>query len=636
MLNLLKKLAWDWTDSTKEHAKHVGNQIKSKAVRNTSALILALFVFIQAMMPASVGALNPRFNNLPGDYETLRGANSTAHEQSWHDPVSAKLGDVVSWNVYYHNNIEQTVAKNVQIQVSLPQVSATQLVLNSKLWADNADPVTDTGTVNLNTSAKIRYIPGSTQWYKDGSKTPLSLPDGVVGDGVNIGDINGCWAYAGFVVFQTEIISPEPTLYIDKKVGSSTDDSGTKNWVKENTANSGEVLAYRLQVKNTGNEDATNVRLKDALPEHTSYINGTTKIYNNQAGDNGQILPDGIVGSTGISLGNLKPGDTNSAYIVFQAKIASLSTAGIYTLVNIGTLSADNAKTVQSTASTTVAIGGAEILQSKTAYNDTQKTDATTVVAKPGDIINYNLWTKNNGQSTALGYVVSDDLSDILEYADVINAYGGVLHNGTISYPVTDIAKGQTINKTFSVKVKSPVPNKTQNGKSYDFIMENFYGNLIKINIQKPQIGYLFNKTIRNISRNESVYRENTNTSYGETVEYKIDVANTGNIALTGVKVWDVLPKYQTLIAGSVKYTNSNNVTVQMTDKLTSGGIELASFPVGTKGSITFKVKIASCPDIGVFTFTNTAYAITSEFGQITDTASVKLTVYPPVEPPIQ
>ncbi|MFH1749303.1 MAG: hypothetical protein ABH837_00160 [bacterium] len=636
MLDLLRNISWDWSQGIKDYSNHLKSQVQSKAFRNLSVLAIAFFVFVQALVPGSASALNPKFNFMTGDYELLRGANSTAGEQNWHDPISGKIGDVISWNVYYHNGVEQTVAHNTTIQVQLPVESSTQLQLQGKLWADNADLVTDTGIVNLTAAGKIRYIPNSTLWYPNRSTTPQSLSDGITEAGVNLGDIIGCWPYAGFVVFQTEIVSSVVSIDIDKKVGNSSEDPHTQNWYKENTAKPNQTLAYRLHIKNTGNDTIQNLKVRDILPENVSYLTGTTKAYTSETGAIGQTLPDGIVSSSGINLGTYEPGDVNSGFIVFQVKVANLTNPGTYTLTNTAESWADNVAKKQSTATTIVNVGAAEIQKSKTAFNQNQNQDATKVVAKAGDIINYNLWTKNNGKAVAKNFVVNDDITDILEYADITNMYGGVMNGKTITYPAEDILAGKTINKTFTTKVKSPIPSNPQTGKSFDFKMENIYGNSIIVNIFKSQIGYHFDKKVRNVSRGQANFVEKVEATYGEELEYKIDVANTGNTALTNVLLWDKLPQYQKLISGSVKFYGPNGGSLQLDDSIVGTGVQLQNFNAGLSGYIVFKIRIASCPPAGSYDLINTAYANTHEIGQITDTAQIHLTVYPPIEPPIK
>jgi len=122
------------------------------------------------------------------------------------------------------------------------------------------------------------------------------------------------------------------------------------------------------------------------------------------------------------------------------------------------------------------------------ATNITQNSDATTVVANAGDIIRYTLTTKNVS-SSSIDYQVSDQLDDVLEYADVIDTGGGTLNGGTITWPVTSISAGATLTETFMIRVKNPIPS-TPIGVtdiySFDLRMDNIYGNDVHITVHTP------------------------------------------------------------------------------------------------------------------------------------------------------
>src|SRR4030042_3113429 len=208
--------------------------LKKKKVILTSLVIV--FIVSQATVSGTF-AFGPQFNFMDNDYETLRLANATAGETTWHDPVTANYGDRISFNVYYHNGMEDTVAHNTRIRVDLPSAASTKLVSTANLWADNATLITDTGTVNINgsTPAVLEYISGSTLWYVNQGFSPkpepVHLSDGITESGVNIGDVTGCWEYTGFVVFQAKVVKVgKADLAIEKYVKNIT--SGESEFVK--------------------------------------------------------------------------------------------------------------------------------------------------------------------------------------------------------------------------------------------------------------------------------------------------------------------------------------------------------------------------------------------------------------------
>ena len=87
--------------------------------------------------------------------------------------------------------------------------------------------------------------------------------------------------------------------------------------------------------------------------------------------------------------------------------------------------------------------------------------------------------------------MVKEDVSDILEYADITNP-GGALFDataGTLTWPKATIPMGGNVTNTFQVKVKDPVPTTpvgTSNPQSFDLRMDNLYGNLVSVNLGAP------------------------------------------------------------------------------------------------------------------------------------------------------
>jgi hypothetical protein len=126
---------------------------------------------------------------------------------------------------------------------------------------------------------------------------------------------------------------------------------------------------------------------------------------------------------------------------------------------------------------------------SKTAANTTQKLpDANGTTAQAGDVIVYTLYAKNTADGGSLKqYVFRENLSDVLDYADIVDLHGGTLSSdGIASWPATDIEHGATASKQITVKVKSPIPQtpvSASDPNRFDLIMTNVYGNAININL---------------------------------------------------------------------------------------------------------------------------------------------------------
>jgi len=120
---------------------------------------------------------------------------------------------------------------------------------------------------------------------------------------------------------------------------------------------------------------------------------------------------------------------------------------------------------------------------------DGTKREANGTTAQPGDVIEYTLTTTNTGKGAAKDYVVTENIQDILEYADVINPQGGILFNGELTWPKTTIAAGKEFITIFQVRVKNPLPTRPasiSDPESYDLKMDNVYGNLVSVNLAAP------------------------------------------------------------------------------------------------------------------------------------------------------
>lgn len=129
----------------------------------------------------------------------------------------------------------------------------------------------------------------------------------------------------------------------------------------------------------------------------------------------------------------------------------------------------------------------------KSAANLTQHIDnADDTTAQAGDAIVYTLYADNTGTSKVSQFVFQESLSDVLDYADVVDARGGTLDaNGTISWPAQDIAAGATVSHQITVRVKNPIPATPPSASDpghFDMVMTNVYGNTVNINLPNAPV----------------------------------------------------------------------------------------------------------------------------------------------------
>ncbi len=114
---------------------------------------------------------------------------------------------------------------------------------------------------------------------------------------------------------------------------------------------------------------------------------------------------------------------------------------------------------------------------------------AISAKAEAGDVIEYTLTTKNVGSVTIPRYEVSEELADVLEYADIINPGGATAVNSALIWPAKDIPPNGQITNTFRIKVKTPVPVtpvSISDPLSFDLRMDNVYGEEVAISLLVP------------------------------------------------------------------------------------------------------------------------------------------------------
>jgi hypothetical protein len=131
----------------------------------------------------------------------------------------------------------------------------------------------------------------------------------------------------------------------------------------------------------------------------------------------------------------------------------------------------------------------------KKASNQTQNlADANGTTAQPGDILIYTLTVENLGNQTGK-VVVEEDMSDVLEYAELISVSdnGRKLSDndaGLISWGEVELPGGQVIERTIAVKIKDNIPAAAalnSNPESNNLELRNvFHKKAVVINVPRP------------------------------------------------------------------------------------------------------------------------------------------------------
>ncbi len=300
--------------------------------------------------PAPHVTFNSITNNpIDGDERNFsRAKDTTATAPSaWTDNVQVTPGKEYIVRMVVHNNAADNLnlnAINTRASASVPTTTGKSVTVSNFVSADNAKPakvwddVTFTGSQDFN----LAFVPGSARIYNNGyaaGGNGQPLPDSIVtsagavlgynkaGDGI----IPGCFQYLSYVEYK---VKPQFAPTSGFEVAKTVRKSGTTTWNETVAVNAGDIVQYRIKYTNTSGAEQKDVVVKDQLPTGVSYVNGTTKLYNNLF-PNGKEMSDNITGA-GINIGAHSGGATS--FVVFDAKVANnsdLTECGTNTLKNI-------------------------------------------------------------------------------------------------------------------------------------------------------------------------------------------------------------------------------------------------------------------------------------------------------------
>ncbi len=130
------------------------------------------------------------------------------------------------------------------------------------------------------------------------------------------------------------------------------------------------------------------------------------------------------------------------------------------------------------------------LILSKKVRNSTQKiSNADNTVARASDVLTYSLYAKNTSNSVAVkGFVIEENLSDVLEYSNVVDLHGGTIDDqNVVKWPGVDIDVGSTVTKQITVKVKNPIPQtpiSSSNPGTYDCTMTNVFSDTVNVKVK--------------------------------------------------------------------------------------------------------------------------------------------------------
>ena len=381
----------------------------------------------------------------------------------------------------------------------------------------------------------------------------------------------------------------------------------------------GDTLHYTITITNNGKGDATGVTLNDDISSilaHASY-NGDVSASSGTAG----------YSSPNITwTGNLAAGA--SVTVTFSADLASVFPAGLTHVRNaiVVTGRGSNCPDLQATdpdckTDTTVPASPDLSAEKTVKVHGSAQAYSHSNTADPGDTLDFKIHVANNGNADADNQTVTDVLSAALVANS--NAFNTATCSPactydagtrTITWTNVDISAGGSVDLTFSVTIKSTFPaGQTTLGNTVVLAGSNC--GLGSDDADCDTTTVVEAAPILNLEKEVSVnggaFSHSASANPGDTLTYRITIANTGNADATGETVTDNLSDVLAHASWLGNFVASSGSGSFVDPNVTWSGISIDAH-TGT-ATLTFQVKLDSVFPAGQTTLANIAVEANSE-----------------------
>lgn len=353
------------------------------------------------------------------------GAFSTSQDDH-NNGVQADPGEVVEFQIYYHNGAAASeVAHNVIAQATLPGGTRNTHEVSASIDSDETSPISSSNhggniAININGQAQtLEFISGSVRHFPDRASRTVVPPNGdnLLTGGINLGNIQGCFEFSGFVTFKARVgsgVQADRNLTINKRVlNASRGDSSFQDSV---SASPNERVRFEIRFETTGNQSQSGVTVRDALPNRLNFVSGTVR--ENGSSVSSSYESDLIFGS-GRNLGTFPAGTARA--ITFEANVdGSGSFSGSTTVVNTASVRSSEVSERQDSASVNVNVIGVDqnLTIDKRVLNVSRGDSSfqDSVTANPGDRVRFEIRVNTSGNASQSNVILRDILPSQLTF----------------------------------------------------------------------------------------------------------------------------------------------------------------------------------------------------------------------------
>lgn len=318
-----------------------------------------------------------------------------------------------------------------------------------------------------------------------------------------------------------------PLLKVKDFFDSSVDVAVTKS-DDPDPVTQGEQLTYTITVVNNGPSIANGVVVEDQLDSNVTFVSASDGGVYSDGGTPSDPSDDTVT----WDLGALVPGNPIELTLVVDVEEdAPVGTDSLSNTVTVTTISDDtNPDNDSDTEPTTVEKAEPDVAIDIEKWTNGEDADSPTgPTIAVGGAVNWQYFVTNNGpddidtNDPLVSVVVTDDQGAVLSFDASSDADGdGILSNGeTWRYTASDVATAGQYANVGSVEVRYD-----DEVISSDTDPSHYFGATPALSIDK---------TISSVTDTNG----NGLVDAGDVINYAINVANTGNVTLTGVTVKD-------------------------------------------------------------------------------------------------
>lgn len=340
------------------------------------------------------------------------------------------------------------------------------------------------------------------------------------------------------------------------------------------------ILEYTIALKNTGNVIAQDVVFIDNIPLGTTFVVGsfTVDLVTISGADPqvGVPIKDIPAGTTVVVKFNVLVSDT----LPSPNPITNSAQANYNFLIDPNTSPVPGIPSVTNDVETK--INTADLVIVKTSNKD---------FADLGDTVSYSLTITNTGNVPANNVIFKDLIQVGTSFVSGTVDIDGTLHpayNPNLGFSIPSILAGATVIVKFDVLVNTiPASNKVDNTATVSFthivdpsqpeVLNSVTSNTTEILIRHGEI--IPSGLVKSADKNI--------TTENDIINYKVEVTNSGNVAINNVVIKDALPVGTKFIVGTVSV---DGVSKPSDNPVT--GINVGTIQAGGKAIVIFKVEV--------------------------------------------